>query len=127
MSKVIQFKNGNNNARDYLHGLDDNVVACKGGHHDWPHIKPGNLPSGVKAIPHADGCYQVQETCRSCGLVRIKTTLPEGYYDNSAKYQYLDRVGYYAPPGSNLSKYDYAAELYRRLAETLRQAERKVS
>jgi hypothetical protein len=124
MSNIIQLRSNN----DYLHGIDDNIIACKGGHHDWPHIRPGNkLPRNVKAVPQADGCYQLQETCRSCGLVRCKTTLPKGFYDRNAKYQYLDNVGYYAPRGADLSRADYSEELYRRIAEMLRTDNRKAS
>jgi hypothetical protein len=117
MSNVKQFPDVKHDR--YLNGIDDDIVACKGGHHDWPHIKPGKLPKGVQAVPQRDGCFQIRETCRSCRLVRIKTTLPGGYYDASAKYVYTDSVGYYAPSGLGVTRYEYAAELYRRLAESI--------
>lgn len=104
---------------DWLHGLPDKFMGCRGDHHDWPTITPGKLPRGVKAVPVADGCFQMEITCRNCGRVRIKTTLPGGVYDRNAVYFYRDPEGYAAPKGLELSKSDYTVELYRRLAENL--------
>ena len=105
--------------KDWLHHLPDKFIPCRGDHHDWPILKPGPLPRGVRAIPQRDGCYQLVIACRQCGRERTKTTLPGGGYDRSAIYKYRDPEGYAAPKGLDLTRADYTAELYRRIAEDL--------
>jgi hypothetical protein len=104
---------------NWLLHLPDKFIPCRGDHHDWPILKPGKLPRGVRAEPTVDGCYQMIITCRSCGRERMKTTLRGGVYDRSAVYTYRDPDGYAAPRGLGLSRADYTAELYRRMAEDL--------
>jgi hypothetical protein len=104
---------------DWLHNLPDKFIPCRGDHHDWPVLKPGKLPRGIRAIPLHDGSFEMTAICRNCGRERTKTTLPRGVYDRDAKYVYRDPEGYKAPPGLGLSRQDYIAELYRRVAESL--------
>jgi hypothetical protein len=108
---------------DWLHHLPDKFIGCRGDHHDWPVIKPGKLPKGVKPVPLHDGSYQMEVSCRNCGRVRIKTTLPGGFYDRSANYIYRDPEGYAAPKGLGLSKADYTDELYNRVTVARAQAD----
>jgi hypothetical protein len=100
---------------DWLQHLPDKFIPCRGDHHDWPVIKPGKLPKGVRPVPLHDGSFQMEVSCRSCGRIRIKTTLPGGYYDRDAIYAYRDPEGYAAPKGLGLTKSDYTDELYRRV------------
>jgi hypothetical protein len=106
--------------RDWINHVPDKYIGCRGDHHDWPTLRPGRLPRGIRAEHTVDGGYQVIITCRNCGRERMKTTLPGGGYDRNAIYTYRDPAGYAAPPGLDLTKADYTAELYRRIAEDLR-------
>jgi len=110
--------------KDWLNHLPDKFIPCRGDHHDWPVLKPGPLPRGVRAVPQAGGCYQVIVTCRNCGRERMKTTLRGGALDRSAIYKYRDPEGYAAPKGLDLSRADYTAELYRRMAEEFERSAR---
>lgn len=104
---------------DWLHNLPNKFIPCRGDRHDFPVLKPGPLPRGIRAIPQHDGSFQMVSICRNCGRERTKTTLPAGVYDFSAKYTYKDPAGYKAPRGLGLTRADYIAELYRRVAESL--------
>jgi hypothetical protein len=107
--------------KERLHSLDDQTVACRGDHHDWPVLQPGRLPEGISARPQADGCYQIRVTCRNCGRVRVKTTLPRGLYDGSAAWRYEGGPkDFREPPGMGMSRADYTTELWHRMSETIR-------
>jgi len=117
--RVVDDRTQEQKQADWLHGLDDNRIACRGDHHDWPVLRPGRkLGRGIRAHRQVDGCYQVEVTCRNCGRVRVKTTLPGGVLDGS-KWSYRDPRGWSAPKGLGLNRGDYVAELGRRMAETL--------
>jgi len=101
---------------DHLHSLSDEFASCKGDRHDFPKLRPGPLPKGVKAAHVRMGVYQLTYTCPDCGTERTKTTLKGGILDSSAVYSYKHPKGYLAPPGSGLTKADYSRELGKRLA-----------
>jgi len=101
---------------DHLNALSDDFVSCKGDRHDFPKLRVGPLPKGVKAVPIRQGQYQLTYTCPDCGTERTKTTLKGGILNSSALYSYKHPPGYLAPPGAGLVKADYARELGRRTA-----------
>jgi hypothetical protein len=111
-------------AEKHLYGLSDETVACRGDHHDWPVLRPGKLPRGVSAVPdRRDGSFQIKVRCRNCGRVRTKTTMPGGALDTSARWGYEGGPADFslARTGVEATRADFTAELWRRLAETLRE------
>ena len=105
-------------ASDWLHGADDDILACRASQHTWPKLRPGPLPRGINAVPQPDRCVQIKETCFDCGLVRHKTTLPGGAFDREAVYVYDRPPGFATPPSSGILKADIKEELWRRLDES---------
>lgn len=103
--------------------LDDRTIACRGDHHPWPQLRPGEkLPRGVKAehVEGAKGVYEIRERCPGCGRVRYKLTLPGGVIDPGSTWKYEGGpADFSARPGAGLFRSDYTAELYRRMAETI--------
>jgi hypothetical protein len=118
--KIVEVGETDPDGAEWLHGLDDRIIACRGDHHDWPVLRPGKLPRGIKAMPQSDGGYQLTITCRGCGRQRTRTTLPGGLLERGARYGYKDPKGYKAPRGLGLTRQDYVDELWRRIVETLR-------
>lgn len=106
---------------EYLHGLDDKLLACRGDHHVWPQMKVGRvLPRGMSAVRQRDGCFQLRQRCSNCGMVRTKMTLPGGRWDLDAGWVYTDKPrGYAAPKGSEITRLDAVAELGRRIQDAI--------
>jgi hypothetical protein len=104
-----------------LKHVSDETVVCRGDHHDWPQLKPGPLPKGIRAEPtaHRDGSQFVIETCRNCGRQRYKVTLPKGVWDVGAQWQYRGGPADFSHPGEDLTRADFSVELGRRLNEHL--------
>lgn len=105
---------------DLKHVSDDTVV-CRGDHHDWPQLRPGPLPKGIRSYPtgYRDGSQMVVETCKACGRERYKITLPKGVWDISAGWRYRGGPQDFSHPGEDLNRADFANELGRRLTEHL--------
>jgi hypothetical protein len=106
----------------YLHTMDDRQLTCLAQTHGWPKLDPRKkVPNNFAFIPTQGGIYQVRETCDTCTSVRESTTLPGGIFDPD-----LHRVYSYPhwwlvrPVGSELTKRDFTAELYRRMIEDLK-------
>jgi hypothetical protein len=77
-------------ATDLIASIPPDQLACRARRfHDFPILRAHRtVPKGITAVPQADGCYQIRETCRVCGLIRYKTTRPGGAYDLDAHYVY---------------------------------------
>lgn len=94
----------------HLNEINDEFLSCKADRHDFPKLKVGPLPKGVKAEYVKQGVYQLTYTCPDCGTVRTRTTLKGGIVDVGVKYDYKHPKGYLAPKGAGLVKSDYVAE-----------------
>ncbi len=110
--------------REYLEEeLDDAQAACLAYGHSWPKLKPGRKPPrGFSAVPdrRQPGCFAVTETCADCGTQRTSVTLPGGVFDRDVRRGYVySRRWRKRPAGSGLTKRDFTAEIYRRMAPVL--------
>lgn len=110
--------------REYLAGLDDETIACKGGGpHPFPKLIPNKpLPKGTAVRPVKDGCFQITETCPVCGRKRKKTTAPRGFLGAGTRGHYSGGQEGYIAKGLGLTHADHANELGRRLQETIQTA-----
>lgn len=112
--RAVQYVDPEQAGLDHLNNADDEVICCKAERHTFEKLRPGPLPKSVKAVPQHDGSFQMEQTCLDCTTVRIKTTLPGGVLDHSARYTYRHPPGYLAPKGAGLTKADYVDEEWRR-------------
>lgn len=105
-------------AKDWLTSLDDNMLACRGQQHAWPKLRPGKVTNKLISIqPAAEGCYQLRERCADCPKTRWKLTLPGGVLDPGARWSYNNPPGYASPKDSGVTRADCVAELWRRVHE----------
>jgi hypothetical protein len=104
-------------AEQWIHHADDSIIACRATGHGWPKIKPGKASRYIKVTPDHDGCYQLVQICRDCGMQRMMTTLPGGEINFPAKYSYIQPDGYKSPKGSHVIPRDCLAEAWRRTLE----------
>lgn len=102
---------------EFLAMLDDATLECRAQQHSWPLLKPGRNVKGIAVRAVVEGCYQVEFTCRNCGTVRVKTTLPRGEWDPAATYSYKHPAGYLAPKGVTVTRAEAMGELWRRMME----------
>jgi hypothetical protein len=113
----------NGKAAKLLSSVDDQVISCRGGNHDWPRLMPargGKVPSGTRytlAEGSAQGVYHITQVCGNCSRERSKLMAP------GQRWAYRGGLrGFSADPGSQraaLSRCDYTNEMYRRIAEIL--------
>lgn len=81
MPKVSQIKS----TKRLLSEMPIEQLVCRGNYHPWPILQPGKkIPKGYRAALQRDGCYQITETCPSCGSTRTSTSLPGGASDSDA-------------------------------------------
>ena len=104
-------------ANDWVVQASDEVLACRAQGHAWPKLRAGRLPEGIALKRERDGCYQIESTCRDCGMVRTITTLPSGMIDYPATYRYVQPDGYRSPVGSEVTRRECLAEIWRRARE----------
>jgi hypothetical protein len=121
--QVVPPEERDQRAVEYVHGLDDNVAACLGDHHDWPQlqIKSGKLPRGISALPtgYRDGSFLIRVSCKNgCGRVRTKMTLPKGVLpEPGTNWRY--EGGPKPPKGLGLTRHEYVGENQRRISDWL--------
>lgn len=104
-----------------LSDVDDQIIGCRGDHHDWPRLMPtrgGRVPSGTRYAPsEAQGIYYITQVCGNCSRERSKLMSP------GERWAYKGGLrGFSADPGSQraeLSRCDYTNEMYRRITEIL--------
>jgi len=110
--------------RNYLHGLDDAVVLCKGRkRHKWPSLIPGKaVPKTVDIFREGDGTFTVVEHCETgCGRWARRWANNRGIIDYSVRPQYGggpggDEARFLAPPGMGIEPGWYTDELAKRQA-----------
>jgi len=112
-------------AQEWLHNVDDAILACRGQRHSFPKLIAGKpLPKGVRVVgPYVDGVMELVNTCPDCGKIRRLVTAPHGVLDLPAKYSYKDPVArnghqpYKAPKGSGITRRQCLEETWRRGSE----------
>lgn len=96
--------------------VPDEQIACRLGH-DWPKLRAGkrSLPKNYRVVPQRDGCAQLVEICSNCGKKRWKTTLPGGFFNRNARYEYADPPKWVRiPRNSDIKRIDIDQENHER-------------
>jgi hypothetical protein len=109
-----------------LSEIPDHQLACRV-HHKWPSddLEAGKpLPRGLVASPvngtgRRQGVYEVRDTCRRCGKVRWKLTLPRRVWDPGASWRYEDPPDWVTIPADLLENFSASAENMARNASRL--------
>lgn len=126
MARIVKPK-----ANPALAHVSNETIECRGDQHDFPRVRIGPLPKGIRAIPQHDGSYQMVISCLNCGRERTRTTLPGGYFERGVRFSYKggpkDFSAEKDSARSDLGKADYTEELYRRNAENLALAASKAT
>jgi hypothetical protein len=112
-------------AQEWLHNVDGEILACRGGRHKFPDLEAGRpLAKGLHIVgPYIDGVMEIVSTCPRCGKTRRLLTAPHGVLDLPAKYNYKDpktRPGhepFKSPKGSGITRRQCLEETWRRGSE----------
>jgi hypothetical protein len=109
-------------ATEWIHKVDDKILACRGQGHDWPKLpirSSRKLVRGVwsQLIPDTEGQAEIHFICKGCGKERWMVTRPRGVLELPARYRYVDPDGYKGPKGVPISRRACFEESWRRAVE----------